>query len=155
MTKKTIHLIAAARPNFMKVAPLYHALKKQDWCQPVLVHTGQHYDANMSDNFLRDLNLPEPDIHLHVGSGTHAEQTAGVMLAYEKVCTENPPDYIGGPSRFLLDCRLAAQVSASADAQPPNRSAGSAAPPSSSGAPVIPEPARVVITLSYMIAGFS
>jgi UDP-N-acetylglucosamine 2-epimerase (non-hydrolysing) len=90
----TIHLIVAARPNFMKVAPLYHELKKQGWCEPVLVHSGQHYDANMSGNFLRDLNLPKPDIHLSVGSGTHAEQTAGVMLAYEKVCLENPPDYI-------------------------------------------------------------
>jgi UDP-N-acetylglucosamine 2-epimerase (non-hydrolysing) len=93
-TKPAIHLIVAARPNFMKVAPLFHELKKQNWCTPVLVHTGQHYDANMSGNFLRDLNLPQPDIHLSVGSGTHAEQTAGVMLAYEKVCLENPPDYI-------------------------------------------------------------
>lgn len=92
--KKTIHLIVAARPNFMKVAPLYHALKKEDWAEPVLVHTGQHYDANMSQSFLDDLNLPEPDIHLHVGSGSHAEQTAGVMLAYEKVCLESAPDYI-------------------------------------------------------------
>ncbi len=94
MTNNTIHLIAAARPNFMKVGPLYHALNKEDWCTPVLVHTGQHYDANMSGDFFRDLNLPEPEIHLGVGSGTHAEQTAGVMLAYEKVCLENPPDYI-------------------------------------------------------------
>jgi UDP-N-acetylglucosamine 2-epimerase (non-hydrolysing) len=78
----------------MKVAPLYHALTAEGWCRPVLVHTGQHYDANMSADFLHDLNLPEPDIHLHVGSGTHAEQTAGVMLAYEKVCLENPPDYV-------------------------------------------------------------
>jgi UDP-N-acetylglucosamine 2-epimerase (non-hydrolysing) len=94
-TKKVnIHLIAAARPNFMKVAPLYHALKRERWCEPVIVHTGQHYDENMSASFLRDLNLPEPDIHLGVGSGTHAEQTARVMLAYEKVCLEGPPDYI-------------------------------------------------------------
>ncbi|MEN8241503.1 MAG: UDP-N-acetylglucosamine 2-epimerase (non-hydrolyzing) [Chloroflexota bacterium] len=92
--KPTIHLIVAARPNFMKVAPLYHELIKQGWCNPLLVHTGQHYDANMSGNFLRDLNLPQPDIHLSVGSGTHAEQTAGVMLAYEKVCLEQAPDYI-------------------------------------------------------------
>ncbi|MDH5607376.1 MAG: UDP-N-acetylglucosamine 2-epimerase (non-hydrolyzing) [Anaerolineae bacterium] len=92
--KPTIHLIVAARPNFMKVAPLYHELKSQGWCRPLLVHTGQHYDANMSEAFLRDLNLPQPDIHLHVGSGSHAEQTAGVMLAYEKVCLEQAPDYI-------------------------------------------------------------
>lgn len=89
-----VHLIVAARPNFMKVAPLYHELVNAGWCQPLLVHTGQHYDVNMSGAFLRDLSLPEPDIHLRVGSGTHAEQTAGVMVAYEKVCVQNPPDYV-------------------------------------------------------------
>jgi UDP-N-acetylglucosamine 2-epimerase (non-hydrolysing) len=88
----TIHLIAAARPNFMKVAPLYHALEKEAWCRPILVHTGQHYDVNMSDAFLRDLGLPAPDIHLGVGSGSHAEQTAAVMVAYEKICIAKRPD---------------------------------------------------------------
>lgn len=78
----------------MKVAPLYHALKKTDWARPVLVHTGQHYDVNMSDVFFRDLALPEPDHNLGVGSGTHAEQTGGVMIAYEKVCMEDRPDWI-------------------------------------------------------------
>ena len=94
MPRQTIHLIAAARPNFMKVAPLYHALKNVDWCDPKIVHTGQHYDINMSDVFFRDLSLPKPDFHLGVGSGSHAEQTGGVMIAYEKVCTENRPDWI-------------------------------------------------------------
>lgn len=89
-----IHLIAAARPNFMKVAPLYHALAAQAWCEPRIVHTGQHYDANMSDAFFRDLNLPEPHVHLQVGSGSHAEQTGGVMIAYEKVCLAEKPDWI-------------------------------------------------------------
>ncbi len=92
--KPVIHLIVAARPNFMKVAPVYHQLKTEGWCTPLLVHTGQHYDANMSDAFLQDFNLPEPDIHLGIGGGSHAEQTAGVMLAYEKVCLAQPPDYI-------------------------------------------------------------
>ena len=59
-----IHLIAAARPNFMKIAPLHHALKKEAWAEPVIVHTGQHYDLNMSDAFFQDLSLPEPHIHL-------------------------------------------------------------------------------------------
>ncbi len=89
-----IHLIAAARPNFMKVAPLYHALKKTDWANPVLVHTGQHYDHNMSDAILQDLRVPAPDFHLGIGSGTHAEQTGGVMIAYEKICVEHRPDWI-------------------------------------------------------------
>jgi UDP-N-acetylglucosamine 2-epimerase (non-hydrolysing) len=89
-----VHLIAAARPNFMKVAPLFHALDRTDWAQPVLVHTGQHYDKNMSDAILKDLRVPVPDFHLGVGSGSHAEQTGGVMIAYEKVCLEDRPDWI-------------------------------------------------------------
>ena len=60
MSAISVHLIAAARPNFMKIAPLYHALARETWCRPVIVHTGQHYDANMSDAFFRDLRLPEP-----------------------------------------------------------------------------------------------
>jgi UDP-N-acetylglucosamine 2-epimerase (non-hydrolysing) len=89
-----VHLIAAARPNFMKIAPLYHALAATDWCDPQIVHTGQHYDANMSDAFFNDLALPDPAFNLGVGSGSHAEQTGGVMIAYEKICTENRPDWI-------------------------------------------------------------
>ena len=90
----TVHLIAAARPNFMKVAPLYHALKATDWAKPVLIHTGQHYDRNMSDAILEDLRVPTPDFHMGVGSGSHAEQTGNVMIAYEKICLENRPDWI-------------------------------------------------------------
>ena len=90
----TMHLIAAARPNFMKIAPLYHALAREPWCRPQIVHTGQHYDANMSDAFFRDLGLPKPHFHLEVGSGTHAEQTGGVMIAYEKVAMQEKPDWI-------------------------------------------------------------
>ncbi|MEM7278757.1 MAG: UDP-N-acetyl glucosamine 2-epimerase, partial [Pseudomonadota bacterium] len=94
MTRKTVHLIAAARPNFMKVAPLYHALAATDWADPQIVHTGQHYDFNMSDAFFADLNLPEPSHHLGVGSGSHAQQTGGVMIAYEAVCIEQRPDCV-------------------------------------------------------------
>ena len=94
MSRIVLHLIAAARPNFMKIAPLYHALGRESWCKPELVHTGQHYDFNMSDAFFRDLGLPEPDYHLGVGGGSHAEQTGGVMIAYEKVCLKAPPDWI-------------------------------------------------------------
>jgi UDP-N-acetylglucosamine 2-epimerase (non-hydrolysing) len=89
-----VHLIAAARPNFMKIAPLYHALAATDWCKPSLIHTGQHYDANMSDAFFNDLKMPKPDFHLEVGSGSHAEQTGKVMMAYEAVVLENRPDWI-------------------------------------------------------------
>ena len=89
-----IHLIAAARPNFMKIAPLYHALTGTDWCEPIIVHTGQHYDANMSDAFFRDLRMPTPHVHLGVGSGSHAEQTGSVMIAYEKIASQEMPDWI-------------------------------------------------------------
>lgn len=89
-----VHLIAAARPNFMKIAPLYHALAATDWCEPSLIHTGQHYDANMSDAFFNDLKMPKPEFHLEVGSGSHAEQTGKVMMAYEKVVLDNRPDWI-------------------------------------------------------------
>jgi UDP-N-acetylglucosamine 2-epimerase (non-hydrolysing) len=93
-TKQRVHLIAAARPNFMKIAPLYHALKREGWCEVAVVHTGQHYDPNMSDAFFRDLRLPTPDFHLEVGSGSHAEQTGGVMIAYEKVAVQARPHWI-------------------------------------------------------------
>lgn len=93
MTKR-VHLIAAARPNFMKIAPLYHALIKEPWANTLIVHTGQHYDLNMSDVFFQDLGLPEPHIHLGVGSGSHAEQTGQVMMAYEKVLLKDPPDLV-------------------------------------------------------------
>ena len=89
-----IHLVCAARPNFMKVAPLYHALKKEQWANPMIVHTGQHYDLNMSDAFFEDLGLPKPHIHLGIGSGTHAEQTGKVMIAYERVLNEQRPDLV-------------------------------------------------------------
>jgi UDP-N-acetylglucosamine 2-epimerase (non-hydrolysing) len=94
MPNKAVHLIAAARPNFMKIAPLYHALAATEWCDPLVVHTGQHYDFNMSDAFFRDLGLPAPAYNLGVGSGSHAEQTAGVMIAYEKLCMANRPDWV-------------------------------------------------------------
>ena len=78
----------------MKVAPLYHALHGQDWCRASIVHTGQHYDANMSDAFFRDLRLPEPAHTLEIGSGTHAEQTGRTMIAYEGVCRTDRPEAI-------------------------------------------------------------
>lgn len=92
MSKKNIHLIAGARPNFMKIAPLYHALSKEEWCTPKIVHTGQHYDASMSDQFFSNFSLPEPDYFLSVGGGSHAEQTGHVMIKYEHLCEEDRPD---------------------------------------------------------------
>jgi UDP-N-acetylglucosamine 2-epimerase (non-hydrolysing) len=107
---KTIHLIAAARPNFMKIAPLFHALKKTGWAAPAVVHTGQHYDLNMSEAFFRDLALPEPDYHLGAGSGSHAEQTGRVMIAYEKLLLERRPELVVvvGDVNSTAACTLAA-----------------------------------------------
>lgn len=78
----------------MKIAPLYHALAGEVWCRPEIVHTGQHYDPNMSDAFFRDLRLPRPHFHLEIGSGSHAEQTGGVMIAYERVALASRPDWL-------------------------------------------------------------
>jgi UDP-N-acetylglucosamine 2-epimerase (non-hydrolysing) len=94
LTSIHVHLVAAARPNFMKIAPLYHELSGRSWCKPEIVHTGQHYDANMFDAFFRDLKLPKPHFHLNVGSGSHAEQTGGVMIAYERVALAEAPDCV-------------------------------------------------------------
>ncbi len=110
MSPVKVHLVAAARPNFMKIAPLYHALKAEPWCVPLIIHTGQHYDANMSDAFFADLGLPKPDHHLEVGSGSHAEQTGAVMIAYEKICLAERPDWtvVAGDVNSTLACGLVA-----------------------------------------------
>lgn len=89
-----IHLIAAARPNFMKIAPLYHELKLDSNFDVKIVHTGQHYDANMSDKFFEDLQLPKPHIHLGVGGGGHAINVGQTMIEYERVCLEEKPDLV-------------------------------------------------------------
>ena len=87
--------VVGARPNFMKVAPIVAAMKKRpDRFEPLVVHTGQHYDASMSDAFFTDLELPKPDIHLGVGSGTHAVQTAGIMERFEPVVVDQRPDWV-------------------------------------------------------------
>ena len=108
MPRQTVHLVAAARPNFMKVAPLWHALAGAPDFAPVLVHTGQHYDANMSAAFLADLKLPEPDFHLGIGSGSHAEQTGRVMVAYGEVAAAHRPDWlvVVGDVNSTLACAL-------------------------------------------------
>ena len=92
--EKIIHLVVAARPNFIKIAPLYHALKEEDWAVPVIVHTGQHYDFNMSDAFFQDLCMPQPYLHLGVGSGSHGEQTGKAIIEYEKVLLKEMPDLV-------------------------------------------------------------
>ncbi|MEX0719972.1 MAG: UDP-N-acetylglucosamine 2-epimerase (non-hydrolyzing) [Balneolaceae bacterium] len=92
-----ITLIAGARPNFMKIAPIIHAIDKvKDEIEVKyrLVHTGQHYDKEMSDTFFKELNIPEPDVNLGCGGGSQAEQTANIMVAFEKELQEHPADLV-------------------------------------------------------------
>ena len=87
--------VAGARPNFMKIAPLMTELaRRRDRFEAILVHTGQHYDQAMSESFFRDLGIPEPDVNLGVGSGSHGEQTAQVLMAIEKILLERRPDAV-------------------------------------------------------------
>jgi UDP-N-acetylglucosamine 2-epimerase (non-hydrolysing) len=85
--------VVGARPNFMKIAPIVDELKRRDIPQ-LLVHTGQHYDANMSRVFFDELGLPEPDIYLGIGSDTHARQTARIMMDFEAICERHRPDLV-------------------------------------------------------------
>ena len=80
----SVFLVGGARPNFMKVAPLYHAFRKSQLFDVTLVHTGQHYDDRLAGSFFRDLGLPDPDISLNVGSGSHAAQTARILERFEQ-----------------------------------------------------------------------
>lgn len=100
-------VVAGARPNFMKVAPILSALRATGR-EALLVHTGQHYDARMSDAFFQDLEIPEPYRHLGIGSGTHAEQVSRVMLAFEPVLREASPDWVVvvGDVNSTLACAL-------------------------------------------------
>jgi UDP-N-acetylglucosamine 2-epimerase (non-hydrolysing) len=113
MTARTpakVLLVAGARPNFMKVAPIYWAWQEsaRDRFQVELVHTGQHYDAAMSDDFFRDLRLPAPDVNLGVGSASHAVQTAKIMSGFEQVLLERRPEVVivVGDVNSTLACAL-------------------------------------------------
>src|SRR5271167_3257723 len=86
--------IVGARPNFMKAAPVMRALDHRQRVRQSLVHTGQHYDANMSDVFFTQLDIPAPDVNLEVGSGSHARQTAEIMSRLEPVLIERRPDIV-------------------------------------------------------------
>lgn len=105
-----ILVAAGARPNFVKVAPLMRALQSVSGVEAVLVHTGQHYDYRMSASFFEDLALPEPDIHLGVGSGSHGEQTGRILAAFEDVLVKDPPAavVVVGDVNSTLACGLAA-----------------------------------------------
>ncbi len=102
--------VAGARPNFMKIAPIMEAFHAHPDIEPLLVHTGQHYDEKMSDLFFRELGIPEPDVNLEVGSASHAVQTAEIMKAFEPVCLQHRPDYVlvVGDVNSTIACGLVA-----------------------------------------------
>lgn len=107
-----ILLVAGARPNFMKIAPLWREFRKYpETFQVLLIHTGQHYDAEMSDFFFRDLGLVAPDRFLGVGVGSHAEQTGKIMMAFEQVCVEEQPDLVVvvGDVNSTMACAITAK----------------------------------------------
>jgi UDP-N-acetylglucosamine 2-epimerase (non-hydrolysing) len=110
-----IDIIAGARPNFMKIAPIIHSIKARQRAGAKygyrLVHTGQHYDAKMSGDFFLQLGIPEPDVNLEVGSGTQAEQTAAILIRYEKLLMEKRCDLclVVGDVTSTMACSIAAQ----------------------------------------------
>jgi UDP-N-acetylglucosamine 2-epimerase (non-hydrolysing) len=128
MKRLKLILVVGARPNFMKIAPLLRAIRnhnqKQQTISPppaggdagegaidyLLVHTGQHYDVRMSDAFFQELNIPAPDVNLEVGSGSHAVQTAEIMVRFEKICLQERPDWliVVGDVNSTMACTLVA-----------------------------------------------
>ena len=108
--KTIIDLVAGARPNFMKLAPVMRAIRARGELEPRIVHTGQHYDYGMNDVFFEELGIPQPDVHLEVGSGSHGAQTARILERYEEYLMKNPPGatVVFGDVNSTVACALAA-----------------------------------------------
>ena len=106
-----VFLVAGARPNFMKIAPIYRSSLKFPSVDCRIVHTGQHYDHDMSQAFFDDLEIPSPAHHLEAGSGSHAKQTARIMVAFEEVCAVEKPDVVMvvGDVNSTLACSVVAK----------------------------------------------
>ena len=109
--RKKVVIVAGARPNFVKIEPLMREFKQRGkYFEVLLVHTGQHYDFGMSEVFFQSLKIPKPDIHLDVGSASHASQTARIMVKFEKVVLKERPDLVMvvGDVNSTLACSLVA-----------------------------------------------
>ncbi|WP_308605959.1 non-hydrolyzing UDP-N-acetylglucosamine 2-epimerase [Massilia sp. DJPM01] len=106
-----IYLVAGARPNFMKIAPIVRALQQQDALTFKIIHTGQHYDREMNDVFFEELGIPQPDIFMGAGGGSHAQQTAKIMVAFEELCQAERPAavLVVGDVNSTLACSIAAK----------------------------------------------
>ena len=111
MTVKKIISVVGARPNFIKVAPVHKAFKKYEGkVKHLICHTGQHFDEKMSKVFFEELELPKPDFYLGVGGGSHAEQTARIMVEFEKILLDEKPDLVMvyGDVNSTLACSVTA-----------------------------------------------
>jgi UDP-N-acetylglucosamine 2-epimerase (non-hydrolysing) len=108
---KMIYLVAGARPNFMKIAPIVRALQASDGLAFKIIHTGQHYDREMNEVFFEELGIPEPDIFMGAGGGSHSEQTAKIMVAFEELCQPARPDavLVVGDVNSTLACSIVAK----------------------------------------------
>ena len=106
-----IYLVAGARPNFMKIAPIVRALRQQDRLSWKIVHTGQHYDRDMNEVFFEELGIPQPDVFMAAGGGSHAQQTAKIMVGFEELCTAERPDavLVVGDVNSTLACSIVAK----------------------------------------------
>ncbi|MDQ1815234.1 UDP-N-acetylglucosamine 2-epimerase (non-hydrolyzing) [Massilia sp. CCM 9210] len=111
MTMPLIYLVAGARPNFMKIAPIVRALQQQNALTFKIIHTGQHYDREMNDVFFEELGIPQPDIFMGAGGGSHAQQTAKIMVAFEELCQAERPAavLVVGDVNSTLACSIAAK----------------------------------------------
>jgi UDP-N-acetylglucosamine 2-epimerase (non-hydrolysing) len=111
MSKMLIYLVAGARPNFMKIAPIVRALQAQDALSFKIIHTGQHYDREMNDVFFEELGIPQPDVFMAAGGGSHAQQTAKIMVAFEELCQAERPAavLVVGDVNSTLACSIVAK----------------------------------------------
>ena len=110
-TMPTIYLVAGARPNFMKIAPIVRALQAHGGMAFKIIHTGQHYDREMNDVFFEELGIPQPDVFMAAGGGSHAQQTAKIMVAFEELCVAQAPDavLVVGDVNSTLACSVVAK----------------------------------------------
>jgi len=107
----TLYLVAGARPNFMKIAPIVRALQAHGGLDFKIIHTGQHYDREMNEVFFEELGIPQPDVFMGAGGGSHAQQTAKIMMAFEELCQANKPDavLVVGDVNSTLACSIVAK----------------------------------------------
>src|SRR6218665_3214643 len=108
---KVLYLVAGARPNFMKIARIVRALQAHGGLGFKIIHTGQHYDREMNDVFFEELGIPQPDVFMAAGGGSHAEQTAKIMVAFEDLCRKEPPSavLVVGDVNSTLACSIVAK----------------------------------------------